>query len=457
MSTKVNVENEFELFAREMERKLSSEQIRQLAKEVDFMQRSTKLKPEYFCQLCSILGESFGNKSLTQLCAQLCSYFNLEISAEGLNQRFNEESVEFMRRIFQSLWLNQVSGSLPFVERHLFKRIRILDSSSFDLPSDYTGYDGPNGTGVKIQLEYELYEGVFRHLQIQNGKESDISYAKSIQDDIQPGDLCLRDLGYFSQDNLLAIDKKGGYYVSRIRNQTNLYQKNDDGQWQKINVTKMMEPLQPGEVIELTQVRVGAKTKDPLLARIVVTKLTEEQKEKRQEHLNQKKKRRKKSLSAQKNISVNIFATNIPQEQVKKEEIYPLYSLRWQIEILFKTWKSLFEIQKVKKMKKERFECHLYGTLIQLLICSTVAFQCRRMLYQQYHMEVSEYKSIDIAKESLTVSQQGMIDKGRSLVEVLKRIYKSIRMNGRKCHKKQKKTVFDILHIAYKQSISPTA
>ncbi|WP_164671172.1 IS4 family transposase [Virgibacillus doumboii] len=456
MSAKVNASNELEFFAQEIERKLSSEKIRQSAKEVDFMQRNTKLKPEYFYQLCSFLGESFGNKTLNELCAQLCSFFDLEISTEGLNQRFNTEAVEFMRRIFKSLWLNQVSGSQSIVERHLFNRIRILDSSSFDLPSDYTGYEGPNGTGVKVQLEYELYEGVFRHLHIQNGKESDISYAKTIQDDIQPDDLCLRDLGYFSQENLSMIAKKGAFFVSRIRNDTNLYQQNDDGQWEKVNVNKVTESLQPGEVTELTQVRIGAEAKKPLIARIVVTKLTEEQKEKRKEHLGQKKKKRKSTLSAQRNISVNIFATNIPQGMVKKEEMYSLYSLRWQIEILFKTWKSLFKIQEVKKMKKERFECHLYGTFIQLLLCSSVAFQCRRMLYQQYQMEVSEYKSIDIAKESLTVSQT-VISEGENLVKVLKRIYKSISINGRKCHKQQKKTVFDILHIAYKQSVSSVA
>lgn len=163
MSAKVNVDNELKLFAQKMERKLSKEQMRQPAKEAGFTKRNTKLKLEYFYQLCPFLNESFGNKTLNEPCAQLCSYFGLEISTEGLNQRFNVEATEFMRRIFQSLWLNQVGGSHSIVEKHLFNRIRILDSSSFDLSSDYTGYEGPNGIGVKIQLEYELYEGRFRH------------------------------------------------------------------------------------------------------------------------------------------------------------------------------------------------------------------------------------------------------------------------------------------------------
>ncbi|WP_412760850.1 transposase, partial [Pallidibacillus thermolactis] len=76
----------------------------------------------------------------------------------------------------------------------------------------------------------------------------------------------------------------------------------------------------------------------------------------------------------------------MPQNMVKKEDVFSIYSLRWQIEILFKTWKSLFGIHEVKNIKKERFECHLYGTLIQLLLCSTLAFQCRRMLYMKHQM-----------------------------------------------------------------------
>lgn len=353
--------------------------------------------------------------------------------------------------------MQHLSDPNSIVESHLFNRIRILDSTSFNLPSTYQTYEGAGGTGVKIQLEYELYEGIFRHIQIQNGKENDSTYAKSIKEDIEPGDLCLRDLGYFSQRNLLDINEQGGYYVSRIKTDTYLYQQNEKGQWEKTDVLKRMEPLQPGEIMEFPEVRIGMETKDPLITRVIVAKLTEEQKEKRREQLNKKKRKGKSSLSAQKNISITILATNITQEMVEKEEIYPLYSLRWQIEILFKTWKSLFDLEKVKEMKQERFECHLYGKLIQMLVYSTMAFQCRRMLYQRYQMEASEYKSVDLVMEGLEGCVGVMITRGKQLVETFRRIYKSIQKNGKKCHKQKKKTVFDILHIVYEKNFTVVA
>lgn len=454
MSAKIK-DKELRNFTKELNHLFSSSQVQQVARDVDFTQRKSKFKPEYFLQFCSFLGESMGTKSLTELCAQLSELFGLQITSEGLNQRFDETAVDFLKKIFHSLLMTQVMTALPIVEKRLFNAIRILDSSSFDLPSNYKGFEGPNGSGIKIQLEYELYQGVFRHLQVQNGKENDSKYPASIQNDIEPGDLFLRDLGYFSQSNLVTIHKKGGYFISRLKSNTNLYQKDERGIWQKLNTTEITDSLKPGEVIELTDVRIGAKKKDPLIARVVMTKLTKEQEEKRQAQLNIKKGKGKSTLSAQKYVSINIFATNIPQGMVQSEEIYSLYSLRWQIEILFKTWKSLFRIDKVKEMKQERFECHLYGTLIQIIVCSTTAFQCRRILYKDEQMEVSEYKSISIVKEHL--SKIFTMTKKGNIPGFFNRIYTSIKTNGRKCRKQQKRTVFDILHIGYKQCVSEVA
>lgn len=51
--------------------------------------------------------------------------------------------------------------------------------------------------------------------------------------------------------------------------------------------------------------------------------------------------------------SINIYVSNTPEKIVPMEQIHDFYSLRWQIEIIFKTWKSLFQIHHWQTIKQE--------------------------------------------------------------------------------------------------------
>ncbi|MED3615144.1 transposase [Bacillus wiedmannii] len=94
-------------------------------------------------------------------------------------------------------------------------------------------------------------------------------------------------------------------------------------------------------------------------------------------------KERSKRLSG-----INVYITNLSTENVPMEHIHDLYSLRWQIEILFKTWKSFFQIHKCKEIKRERLECHLYGQLISILLCSSTMFQMRQLLLDKKKKDI---------------------------------------------------------------------
>ncbi|QQS49998.1 MAG: transposase [Bacteroidota bacterium] len=68
----------------------------------------------------------------------------------------------------------------------------------------------------------------------------------------------------------------------------------------------------------------------------------------------------------------NIFITNVPKEVLTAKEIFEAYTLRWQIELVFKTWKSNLNIHKIKSMKRERMECQLFSKLIWILLNSKI-------------------------------------------------------------------------------------
>ena len=96
----------------------------------------------------------------------------------------------------------------------------------------------------------------------------------------------------------------------------------------------------------------------------------------------------------------NIFITNAPQELLKGNQIYQFYRLRWQIELLFKIWKSLFEIDKIGKMSIARFECYLYGKLITILLGGYIQNLFNEFVEKKIDFELSEWKAYKILKKT---------------------------------------------------------
>lgn len=114
-----------------------------------------------------------------------------------------------------------------------------------------------------------------------------------------------------------------------------------------------------GETIELKDVYVGSKKE--FRSRLIVTKLTEENKNKR-EIAHKENIRKKCQVFKQGRMdfnSVNAYMSNVSDKILDSTQIHELYTLRWQIEIMFKIWKSIFKINEVKKVKIERFKYFL--------------------------------------------------------------------------------------------------
>ncbi|MEJ9148864.1 IS4 family transposase, partial [Bacillus thuringiensis] len=235
---------------------------------------------------------------LTQLCSQLETSTGVLLSPEGLNRRFNSASVAFFRTVFTTLLQAKIGGvsKISHSLSSYFERIRILDSTTFQVPDRFAAmYPGAGGcshkAGVKIQLEYDLLSGEFSDVKIEPGKRSDQAYGATRTDMIQKNELYIRDLGYFRLQDFKSIQDKQGYYLSRLKLPTKIYRKEFETVvfktkppqlkpvYIQIHLEDIMKQLQPGQVYELHDVYVGSKDKLP--TRIVVYRCTEEQKQKR--------------------------------------------------------------------------------------------------------------------------------------------------------------------------------
>ncbi|MEK4177705.1 IS4 family transposase [Aeribacillus sp. FSL K6-1305] len=421
----------------------SYEELTRLARKVGFIQRQRSLTAEAFLTLCAWGDGSLACQSLQRLCADLALWHDCSLSNEGLNQRFTPRAVAFLKEVFFTLLMHQrpALSSITETYRACFTRLRILDSTSFLLPTDYgEDYQGSVSSGAKIQFEYELLSGTCLQLCVQQANDSDARFAYHTQHTILPNDLCIRDLGFFSLATLAEIDARGAYYITRLRSDIKVYIK-QDGEWHEWDWESIGNRLGEGEAVEVEHVYIGHQRL--YVPRLIFRRLTAEEWEKRLAYVRKKEKKKGKALSRQtlEQKKYHILLTNLPQESFDAQQVYELYSLRWQVELLFKGWKSLFDLDRVKKMKKERFECHLYGTLIAILVTQTLLFQARRYWHQREGIEISEWKALNILQSywhRFLLHPQAMETALPSLLSLL-------RKHARKDRRKGEETVSDLL------------
>lgn len=427
--------------------------IEKMGKKTKFIQRRGKLTPEAFASLCIFNNNDLCTSSLSELCCKLEINNNISISEEGLNERFNEKAVTFMQEILKEMFKKQ-NEILRRKEHHLklhFNRINVTDSTSFDLPDEFKQYYKGSGgsassSAIRIQLEYNIITGEFLNCDLFDGVSSDINYLTKLQEGIRENDLCLKDLGYFKIEHIEEIDGKHAFYISKVRSNVNVYIKNQDDRkgYALVDLSKLVEPLAEGEILEIPEVYIGKGKK--IKSRLILTKLSEKSKEKRQRYHKKRVAKGKGAFSekGERWYSTNAYITNIPVEILDTNEVHDVYSLRWQIELMFKIWKSVFKINMVKRVKIERFKCTLYGKLISLLLASSIVFTAKDIIHENSKKEISPIKSFKIVKEYFNDLSRKLFKGEIAIANIINQIIGSILKHGIKSKRKGKKTPFMI-------------
>jgi len=455
--------------AQEILKIISKEEIEKIAREVGFVQREGKIKAWQFLYLCAFSELDIAKDTLVTMTANLGAKTDTEVSSQAIDQRLNDKAVNFLKTLFKKLLKNNIllDSNIECIYDSYFERIRIVDATSFQVPEvykdEYPGSGGSaNTSGVKIQLEYELKTGSFMHIDVGPGSSSDNTFGSKIKDTFKPKDLSLRDLGYFSFKDFNDIESKGAFYISRLKPNIAVYLKNEDvvyyknGSPQKSTIFKrsnladIASKMSEGEMLEIEEAFIGRVEKRK--ERLIIYKLTKEQLKirKKQVEYTAKKKGIKKSDNTIELLGITVYITNIESETLSKKQIHEFYSLRWQVEIMFKIWKSVFHLSKIKPVKIERFKCQLYGKLILLVLSSIIIFKMRSELLKSEHLETSEIKSAEIVNQYIQEIYLGFVNKPLDInISFLVQIFNCIHKNGQNSHRKGKKTFFDILGVSY--------
>jgi len=372
---------------------LNEDYINKIARENGFIIRKGKIDGFKFLDM--LLFTHFNHKelSLNDLAIQLEQRYKISITKQGLDERFTEAAVNFFKIILEKI-INisvQQNIEIDFTE---YKKVRIKDSTAFQLPdSMYDKYPGSGGSGskasIRIQFEYDLKTGKIQDLSLYAFNYQDLKNAKMTIDNIEAKELLIRDLGYITIKNLEIINDKNAYYLNRLNTSTNAYVLNDKGIFEIIDFHELHKYMKANNlpIIE-KEAYIGSKK---FKTRIIIELLPSKQYAERMRKI--KKIASKKGRTIGKNYKakagLNIFITNT---KIEAKHIRLLYSIRWQIELMFKIWKSIGEIDKIKKMKIERFESFLIAKLIWIAINWQIMWNIVLYYYNAESIEISPYK-----------------------------------------------------------------
>jgi hypothetical protein len=372
---------------------LDEEMIEKIARSSGFVQKRSKISGMIFAMMLIFEIRRQREASLNELCSRL-SLEGVLLSKQGLDNRFNDHAVIFMKQLMDKALTLKLDREQLLDNAGCFNRIMIKDSTVFQLPqSCVSKYEGSGGgaseAGIKLQYEYDLKASEELNIQAQPSISPDnIHYLKNFQ----PGDLCLEDLGYANHSHLEDIIEKQAYFLTRMKYSTAVYVIKD-GQYYCLDIDNLISKMKPGEIIDRL-VYLGKVNKVPV--RMVLERVPDEVAAQKRRKLKTDKQNKRKAISKGRLAfcDVNAYITNAQEKLLQIHLIRSIYSLRWQIEIIFKTWKSTFNLDKVNRMSLQRFECLNYGTLLQIIICTKLFNYYKTILWNSCRIELSELKSM---------------------------------------------------------------
>ena len=384
---------------------LPPEWLNSFARQSGLIKRSSaRLIGQDYCQLLIQAVNSSSELSLSEFCKHLYEInSSVKLKPQSLWEYIvKRESVVFMEGIYAKTWAiyveqikrNCSTDSQGFLNQ--FNQVFIEDSTIIQLNEKLSSmFKGCGGSAsraaIKIHLAFDVLSSKFSFLKIHQGKVTDVSLAFEAVRNLTEGSLLMRDLGFFVIDAFRKISEKNAYFISRLHPGVNVYLKADDSN--PIDLVRYLncnyKLFASGSMI----VFMGIQEKLPV--RLIFYRAPEEIVNTRRRKV--KRNREKHGHTASEHLlawqEFTFLITNLSEEIAPTKIIGTIYRLRWQVELIFKNWKSHLSLDVLRGSRPERIEVFLYAKLIGILMLGLVCNYLKSMTLKLFGtVEISEMK-----------------------------------------------------------------
>lgn len=307
------------------------------AKESGFVRRVRKITGAGFVQAL-VLGWMADPKAKHDELAD-----TLGVATQSLQQRFNAAAADCLRRVLRhalSCLFAARPETIPLLRR--FSAVGLDDSTTVALPpslaAEYPGCGGSDPAagraGLKLMTRLEAITGQVQIAAPAPSRDSD----RALVDRLPPlprGSLRLADLGFFDLERMARDSERGIHWISRVP--AKLTVRSGDGPAR--NIAAWLRDQKSDRIDAI----VTAGTKHRLTCRLVAVRTPPAVAQQRLQRLRAKLKKKGRKLSDAQRLLCEwtVLLTDLTDAgQFTAERLWVLYRVRWQIELLFKRWKS---------------------------------------------------------------------------------------------------------------------
>jgi hypothetical protein len=336
---------------------------------------------------------SLGVSSYSCWAQQLFLLTKKQVSKQAVFARMNLSWVRLTKKL-----LEQVLGQkiIPQSPRHLFKhfnRVLLQDSSCLHLPDClYPVFTGSVSKGkkkaiAKLNLVLDVINGQFIFLKWMSYTITEQALSSSILPIAKVRDLIIRDMGYSAINVFGQMDQQGIFFLSRLKYGVVL---SDAQSGQRINLLKLLK----GKAMVNHWVYCGKDKK--LKVRLVALRLSKLQAEiRKRKAAKNRDKRVNYKEEYYRLLEYVLFITNVREDIWTEQQVADAYRVRWNIEMVFKSWKSGFNITRI--IPSERVNTYRIEGMLNMIMLYLLCFQ--KIIYTPLKLFAQEQgKTISLMK-----------------------------------------------------------
>lgn len=343
-----------------------------LARAAGFCRRARQLTGPAFAQTLVFAFWENPAATLDDFAETAADALDLWVSPQAFDKRFTPAAADFLRDLFLETFHRSFASLrpalLPVLRR--FTGVFLRDATLVGLPACLaTAFPGRGGRHVphgqaaalKLVFEAEVTTGELTGVSVLAGLDNERT-AEVADGPLPAGALLLEDLGFFSGERLQSYTEQKVYVLSRVPAWTAFF----DERGRRLDMVQQLRHAQGHAVERCVRILHGRKQVVRLLAMRVPEAVAHE----RRARVRREARQRGRPVS-QKKLDLcawNLLVTNAPAAVLGRWEAHALRRVRWQIELVFKLFKSEGGIDRTRSRCPCRVLCELFAKLVALMV-----------------------------------------------------------------------------------------